>query len=104
MRLISEMSATAVKSTIWKWSRHYMYGCFAKSWSGAFSGVDAYLGIAVGAAMSPEVIQAPNWEMIWYVFGVKFLHSAIRYFHENPLPPAFTTTDTIIRPNDEPKA
>ncbi len=85
------MSGTQIKSTLWKWSRHYAYGAFAKSWNGAFTSVDAFLGVAVGATIDPQTIQAPNWRMIAYVFGVKFATGAIRYFSENPLPPSINS-------------
>ena len=82
------MTARAVRSDIWKWVKHFFYGAFAKSWNGAIAGVYGFVGVATGSALDPQKIQAPNWEMILYIFGVSFAISAIGYFKDHPLPPS----------------
>lgn len=80
------MSAAEVKSTVWAYVCHYSYAMAAKSWNSSVKSVDAFLGVAVGAAVAPEQIQAPNWTMAAYIFGVVYVRSVISYLAENPIP------------------
>lgn len=89
-----------VRSDVWRWLKHYFYGLFAKSWNGAVNGVYGFVGVATGAALNPQAIQAPNWQMAAYVFGVSFAISAIGYFKDNPLPPSLGM-ETPFTPNDQ---
>jgi hypothetical protein len=88
------MSGEKIRTTVWAWLKHYLYGCFAKSWNGAISGVYGFIGVSTGAALNPQVIQAPNWEMAAYIFGVSFTISALGYFKDNPLPPSIAPPAT----------
>lgn len=93
------MTAEKVRSDVWRWIKHYAYGCFAKSWNGAVAAAYSFIGVATGSALSPQTIQTPNWTMMGYVFGVSFAISAIGYFKDNPLPPTIGT-NTPFHAND----
>lgn len=94
------MTARAVRSDIWRWTKHFFYGAFAKSWNGAINGVYGFVGVATGAAIEPQKIQAPNWEMVAYIFGVSFAISALGYFKDNPLPPHLGTPPPFPSSNE----
>jgi hypothetical protein len=80
------MSAAEVKFTVWAYLKHYTYALFATSWNKSTKAVDAFLGIAVGAAFDPQNIQAPNWSMAAYIFGVVYFRSVAEYLAANPIP------------------
>lgn len=80
------MSARDLKSKAWKWAKHYLYGLLVKSWNSSIKSVDAFMGVAVGAAVNPDQIQAPNWTMAAYIFGTVYVRSVVSYFAENPIP------------------
>lgn len=82
------MTKGAVKSDVWRWVKHFFYGCFAKSWNGAIAATYGFVGVATGSALNPEKIQVPNWEMLGYIFSVSFAISALGFFKDNPLPPS----------------
>lgn len=64
---------------------HYFYGLFTKSWQNSISAVDAFTGLAAGAAVSTE-IHAINWKGAVAVFAVTWVRSCLQYFKENPFP------------------
>ncbi len=68
-----------------RWLLHYFYGLFATSWNGSISAVDAFMGLAVGAAVSPQV-HAIDWRGCLAVFGTKYVQQAVAYFLKNPIP------------------
>ena len=80
------MSTQQIRSNIWQFVKHYTFALFTKSWNSSVKSVDAFMGIAVGASLNPQQIQAPNWTMAAYIFGVVYARSVISYLAENPLP------------------
>lgn len=68
-----------------RWARHYFYGLFAQSWNTSISAVDAFIGLAVGAAVSVDV-HAINWKGALAVFATTYVRTALQYFRDNPLP------------------
>lgn len=72
-------------SKIWRFVKHYLYGMFAKSFNGATSAMDGFLGLAGGAALT-EQITKPNWQAGAAIFGAAFLRNAIQWCKDNPLP------------------
>lgn len=75
------------RQKIWRFLRHYLYGLFVKSFTGAVSAMDATIGLAVGSAVTASV-EVPTWKTAVAVFATTFGRSALRYFVENPIPPA----------------
>lgn len=84
-----------------RWLLHYFYGLFATSWNGSISAVDAFIGLAVGAAVSPDV-HAMDWRGCLAVFGTTYVRQVFLYFKANPIPeklseptePPFAPPDT----------
>lgn len=89
------MSAGELKSQVWRYVCHYCYALAAKSWNSSVKSVDAFMGVAVGASLNPEQIQAPNWTMAAYIFGVVYARSVVSHLAENPIP-------TSLEPRHEP--
>jgi hypothetical protein len=80
------MSASDVASRAWEYLMWYFYVMAVKSWNSSIKSVDAFLGVAVGSALQPEKIQAPNWEMALYIFGVVYGRAVISHLADNPFP------------------
>lgn len=75
-----------------KLARHYLWGCFAKSWNGAIAAIYGTLGQTVGAAFDPDHFSVPTWRTIIYIFGVAFGISAVGFFKDHPLPDSLSAT------------
>jgi hypothetical protein len=86
------VSAAELKYNVLRYIKHYVYALFAKSWNSSVKAVDAFMGIAVGASLNPEQIQAPNWTMAAYIFGVVYARSVVSYLAENPIPTTLETS------------
>ena len=77
-----------------RWLAHYIYGLFAFSFNNATTTLDGVVGLAVGAAVTPE-IATPTWKTGAAIFLVTFARSAVTYFAQNPLPKSLPITDTL---------
>lgn len=71
--------------TLKRWLAHYLYGLFARSWNSSITSVDAFIGLAVGAAVTAQV-QAIDWKGTLAVFATSWARSALMYFKDHPLP------------------
>lgn len=82
------MSPGVIKTrrSLWRAVKYYAYGCFAKSWNAAISGVYAFVGQAVGTALDPAHFEAPSWRTIAFTFSVVFCVQALGYFKDHPIP------------------
>jgi hypothetical protein len=85
------MSVGEIKFTVWEYLKHYTYALCATSWNKSAKAVDAFLGVAVGASFNPQEIQAPNWTMAAYIFGVVYFRSVVEYLAANPFPTSLRT-------------
>lgn len=74
-----------VSRHIWRYVLHYLYGLFARSWNSSIGAVDAFIGLAVGAAVSTE-IHAIDWRGALAVFCTTWLRAALLYFKDHPIP------------------
>ncbi len=74
-----------MKAKLKRYALHYAFGLFATAWNGGVGAIDAFLGIAAGAAVSPSISE-PNWRMALAVFATAFLRNALLYFQQHPLP------------------
>lgn len=72
---------------------HYFYGLFAKSWNSSIGAVDAFIGLAVGAAVTTSV-QAIDWRGTLAVFCTTWLRSALMYFKDHPIPETIQLPET----------
>lgn len=70
---------------LWRCVLHYLYGMFARQWNSSISAADAFVGLAVGSAVSPS-ISAINWQGALAVFATTWFRSTLQYFRDNPLP------------------
>jgi hypothetical protein len=77
-----------ISQRVWRYIAHYLYGLFAKSWNSSVGAVDAFIGLAVGAAVTSQ-IQAIDWRGALAVFGTTWVRAALLYFKENPIPEQF---------------
>lgn len=93
------MSTAEVKSRIWQYLKHYSYGCFAYGFNSSTKAVDAFIGIAVGASINPEDVQAPNWQMALFVFGTVWARKTFEFLALNPIPSSLTTHPFTIHEN-----
>lgn len=88
------------RRTAGRFIKHYLYGCFAKAWNGAWAAVYGFLGLAAGSSLDPEHVKAPDWHALFYCFAVAWGIGVIGYFKDNPLPekldtqPPFQPTNT----------
>lgn len=80
------MSGREISSRAWAYVKWYVYVMAVKSWNSSIKSVDAFMGVAVGSALAPEQIQAPNWSMAAYIFGVVYGRAVISHLAENPIP------------------
>lgn len=71
--------------TVKRYIAHYFYGMFAKSFNSGILAVDAAIGLAVGASVSPEVAK-PTLLAILSIFGVSYGRSCLMWFKDHPIP------------------
>ena len=81
--------------------KHYVYGLIAKQWNSAFTALDAFVGLAVGAAVSTS-IHAIDWRGALAVFATNWLRAGLQYIRDNPLPPELPDTSAPFAKLPEP--
>lgn len=86
------------RRSVWSYVKHYIYGCFARSWNGAIASVYAFLGLATGNAIDPENFSAPNFHTMIYVFAVAFGINILQYFRDHPIPEKIESTNPPFQP------
>lgn len=75
------------------WLAHYFFGMFAFAFNNATTTLDGVVGLAVGAAVTPD-ISAPTWKTGLAIFGTTFARSVITYFAQHPIPTKLPTNET----------
>jgi hypothetical protein len=64
----------------------YLYAMLASSWNAGIATALASLGLAAGAAIDPEHVQALNWHQIFTAFKYGAVINALFYLRSHPLP------------------
>jgi hypothetical protein len=92
------MSTAEIKTNVWRYVKHYAYGCFAKSLNAGIAAAYGIVGAAAGSALFPQKIQTPNWEMAGSIFATAFCVTALGYFKDHPLPQSLESTPPVDVP------
>lgn len=74
-----------MKAKLKRYIAHYLFGLFATAWNGGIGAIDAFLGIAAGAAVTSSISE-PNWRVALAVFATASIRNALLYFQQHPLP------------------
>lgn len=93
-----EVVSVSTRQKLMRMWFHYQWGMFTAGLNGAALAVKGTLGVAAGAAFSPQQIQSPNPSMCLYVFGVAFALNALDWFGKNPLPTKLDETAAPFQP------